>query len=80
MVLDSQLQTPLGLQDQDAPAVKKTCRSVLISSGCLGCQNPSALTKTSVWRSVRTEFAHAGGAIKRYLRASISKKWSDSSS
>ena len=61
MVLDSQLQTPLGLQDQDAPAVRKTCRSVLFSSDCLSCQNPAAVTKRSVRRSLRTAFAHAGG-------------------
>ena len=34
VVLDSLLQTPLGLEDQDAPAVRKAYRRMLFSSGC----------------------------------------------
>ena len=40
-VLDSLLQTPLGLEDQDAPAVRKAYRRMLFSSGCSSCLNPA---------------------------------------
>ena len=61
MVLDSLLQTALGLEDQDAPAVRKAYRWMLFSSGCSSCLNPAGCTNTSVWRSARTAFAHAEG-------------------
>ena len=34
---------PLGLQDQDAPTVKKAYRRMLFSSGCSSCTKPSWL-------------------------------------
>ena len=61
VVLDSLLQTPLGLRDQDAAAVKKAYRRMLFSSGCSSCLNPAGYTNTSVWSSARTAFAHAVG-------------------
>ena len=61
VVLDSLLQPPLGLQDQNAPAVRKACRRMLFSSGCLKCLNQAVCTNTSEWRSARTAFAHAEG-------------------
>ena len=61
MVLDSLPQTPLGLQDQNAPAVRKACRRMLFSSGYLSCLNQAVCTNTSAWRSARTAFAHAEG-------------------
>ena len=71
MVLDSLLQTPLGLEDQDAPAVRKAYRRMLFSSGCSSCLNPAGCTNTSVWRSARTAFAHAwvGVGNKRQRKA-----------
>ena len=35
VVLDSQLQNPLGLQGQDELVIRTFCRSHLFSSGCL---------------------------------------------
>ena len=61
VVLDSLLQTPLGLQDQDAPAVRKACRRMLFSSGCLSRLNSADCTSTYAWRIARTAFAHAEG-------------------
>ena len=82
MVLDSQLQTPLGLQDQDAPAVRKAYRRMLFSSGCSSCLNPAGCTNKSVWRSARTAFAHAEGGCGQQAPAqgSVRRKWSNSSS
>ena len=48
VVLDSLLQTPLGLQNQDATAVKKAYRRMLFSSGCLNRLNSAGCTSTSV--------------------------------
>ena len=59
MVLDSLLQAPLGLQDQDAPAVRKGCRRMLFFSGCLSRLDSAGCTSTSAWWSARTAFAHA---------------------
>ena len=82
MVLDSLLQTPLGLQDQDAPAVKKAYRRMLFSSGCSSCLNPADCTNTSVWSSARTAFAHAvgGGGQQAPAQSSVRREWSNSSS
>ena len=82
VVLDSLLQTPLGLQDQDAPAVRKAYRRMLFSSGCSSCLNPAGCTNTSVWRSARTAFAHAegGGGQQAPAQSSVRRKWSNSSS
>ena len=82
MVLDSLLQTPLGLEDQDAPAVRKAYRRMLFSSGCSSCLNPAGCTNTSVCRSARTTFAHAegGGGQQAPAQSSVRRKWSNSSS
>ena len=82
MVLDSLLQTPLGLEDQDAPAVRKAYRRMLFSSSCSSCLNPAGCTNTSVWRSARTAFAHAegGGGQQAPAQSSVRRKWSNSSS
>ena len=48
MVLDSQLQNPLGLQGQDAPAIRTVCRSLLFSSGDLRYRFTPVRTNTAV--------------------------------
>ena len=82
MVLDSLLQAPLGLQDQDAPAVRKACRRMLFSSGCLNCLNQAGCTNTSAWRSARTAFAQqrVGVGNKSQRKADVRRKRSNSSS
>ena len=81
MVLDCLLQTPLGLQDQDAPAVRKACRRMLFSSGCLSCLNQAGCTNTSAWRSPRTAVAQqrVGVDNKSQRKADVRRKWSNSS-
>ena len=48
MVLDSQLQNPLGLQGQHAPAIRTVYRSLLLSSGDFRCRFPPTRTNTAV--------------------------------
>ena len=82
VVLDSLLQNPLGLQDQDAPAVRKAYRRMLFSSGCLSCLNHAGCTNTSACRSARTAFAQkrVGVGNKSQRKADVRRKWSNSSS
>ena len=82
MVLDSLLQTPHGLQDQNAPAARKACKRMLFSSGCLSCLNQAGCTNTSAWRSAQTAFAQqrVGVGNKSQRKADVRRKWSNSSS
>ena len=82
MDLDSLLQTPLGLQDQNAPAVRKASRKMLFSSGSLSCLNQAGCTNTCAWRSARTAFAQqrVGVGNKSQRKADVRRKWSNSSS
>ena len=58
MVLDSQLQNPLGLQGQHAPAIRTVCRSLLFSSGL-------QIVETLVWLIWQPPSPHLKGGSPR---------------
>ena len=82
MDLDSLLQTPLGLQDQDAPAPERP------TEGCCFLQAvQTAYTQLAALihlyggvHGLRLDTQRVGVSNKRQRKADVRRKWSNSSS